>query len=246
VRAPRTGPEGVIGFRGTYGFVKFAKGASWGLAAFIAVVALLVGGSGVRSYLEPSTPAWYGLLLMLIGLGGLLFAAILILFFRDPDRAPGEGVVSPADGRVARVSSEGGTVKVSVHLGPLNVHVVRTPIAGLVRDARHVHGAHKFAFSKDAEANERLYLTIASDTERAELVLIAGAFANRIVAYEGPQAEVPLEKGQRVGLIKYGSRVDLTYTGAPGSQPAVAVGDKVLAGVTTMVRVPPKGAEPAP
>jgi phosphatidylserine decarboxylase len=228
--------------------VKFAKGASWGLVSLTALGAILVGAWGARYYLNPSFPyeTSVGVLLFLISVGGFVFAAVLALFFRDPDRAPGEGVVSPADGRVARVSSEGGQVKVSIHLGPLNVHVVRTPIAGLVLDARHVPGAHKFAFSKDAEANERLYLTIASETERAELVLIAGAFANRIAAYEGPQAEVPLAKGQRVGLIKYGSRVDLTYMGAPGCEPAVAVGDKVLAGVTTMVRLPPKGAEPAP
>ncbi len=228
--------------------MKFAKGASWGAVSFTAVAAILVGAWGGRYYLNPTYPyeSGIGILLFLISFGGFFFAAVLALFFRDPERTPGDGVVSPADGRVARVSSEGGHVKVSIHLGPLNVHVVRTPIAGLVRDARHVPGAHKFAFSKDAEGNERLYLTIASDTERAELVLIAGAFANRIVAYEGPQAEVPLEKAQRVGLIKYGSRVDLTYTGAPGSEPAVAVGDKVIAGVTTMVRSPPKGAEPSP
>lgn len=228
--------------------MKFAKGASWGMVSLTAVGSALVGAWGARYYLNPSFPyeSGIGILLFLIALGGFLFAAILALFFRDPDRAPGEGVVSPADGRVARVSSDEGKVKVSIHLGPLNVHVVRTPIAGLVRDARHVAGAHKFAFSKDAEANERLYLSIASETEQADLVLIAGAFANRIVAYEGPQAEVPLERAQRVGLIKYGSRVDMTYSGPAGSQPAVAVGDKVIAGVTTMVRSPGKGAEQAP
>ena len=228
--------------------MKFARGASWGLVSFCAVAGLLVFAWGARYFLNPSFPseAWVGVLLMLMGLGGVIFALILALFFRDPDRTPGEGVVSPADGRVARVSSEGGKVKVSVHLGALNVHVVRTPIAGRVIDARHVRGAHKFAFSKDAEANERLYLEIANDTERADLALIAGAFANRIVAYEGPQAEVPLAKAHRVGLIRYGSRVDLTYSGPSDAEPAVAVGDKVIAGVTTMVRLRAKEAKLSP
>ena len=228
--------------------MKFAKGASWGAVSFTVVAAVLVGAWGARYYLNPSFPpeSGLGILMMLVAVGGLVFAAILALFFRDPDRSPGLGVVSPADGRVARVSSEDGKVKVSVHLGPFNVHVVRSPIAGRVTEARHVPGAHKFAFSKDAEANERLYLSISNEAERADLVLIAGAFANRIVAYQGPQAEVPLEKAQRVGLIKYGSRVDLTYTGPSPCELAVAVGDKVLAGVTTMVRIPPKGAEPPP
>lgn len=209
------------------------------MVSLTTVGSVLLAAWGAWFYLYPGYPHETGiwLLMFLIAFGGFAFAAILALFFRDPDRTPGPGVVSPADGRVARVSSEGGRVRISVHLGPLNVHVVRAPIAGLVREARHVPGAHKFAFSKDAEANERLYLTIASDTERAELVLIAGAFANRIVAYEGPQAEVPLAKAHRVGLIKYGSRVDLTYAGPEGSEPSVAVGDKVIAGETTIVRL---------
>ena len=228
--------------------MKFAKGATWGAVSFTVVAALFIMALGLRYQLAPEFPAeaGLGLLLMFIALGGFVFAGLLTWFFRDPDRVPGHGVVSPADGRVARVSSEGGEVKVSVHLGPLDVHVIRTPIAGRVRDARHVPGAHKLAFSKDAEANERLYLNIASETERADLVLIAGAFANRIVAYEGPQAEVPLEKGQRVGLIRYGSRVDLTYKGAAGTEAAVAVGDRVIAGVTPMIRPQHAGGTGAP
>ena len=227
--------------------MKFAKGASWGLVSLLIIAGLLIGAWGARFYFRPEFlyESGIGIVLMLIGLGGWVFAFILAYFFRDPDRTPGDGVVSPADGKVARASHENGKVTLSVHLGPFDVHVIRSPIAGTLEAGKHTAGAHKLAFSKDSEHNERHHMAFAGKGESAELTLIAGAFANRILPYvETPGQAVA--KGERVGIIKYGSRVDLVYFGPAGAAPAVAVGDRVIAGETTIVRTLPKEAGAAP
>ena len=227
--------------------MKFAKGASWGLVSFLVIAGFFVGAWGARYYLNPGFPyeSGIGVVLMLIGLGGWAFAGILALFFRDPERAAGAGVVSPADGKVARASHAAGKVQVSVHLGPFDVHVIRAPIAGTLEGGYHVDGAHKLAFSKDSENNERHHMAFSGKGESAELTLIAGAFANRILPYITAPGQA-VAKAERIAIIKYGSRVDLTYFGPAGAEPAVAVGDRVIAGETTMVRVPTKEAEPLP
>jgi phosphatidylserine decarboxylase len=225
--------------------VKFAKGATWGPLSFTTVASILLMAWGLRFLFAPAFPAEQdlGLLMVVVAALGFVFAGLLAWFFRDPERAAGEGVVSPADGRVSRLEVEGSVVRLSVHLGPLDVHVVRAPIAASLDSQMHIEGAHKFAFSKDSEHNERQVVALQGEGEAAELVLIAGAFANRIVTYLKEPGEA-VAKGGRVGLIRYGSRVDLTYRSAGAVDPAVAVGDKVLAGETTIVRLRAK--EPRP
>ena len=114
-----------------------------------------------------------------------------------------------------------------------DVHVVRAPTAGAVTSRTHEPGAHRPAFTKASAHNERLRMTIAGADADLELVLIAGAFARRIHPYHEPGAT--LERGQRVGHISFGSRVDVLLPPSVGrGDLAVAPGDTVRAGETPL------------
>ncbi len=129
-------------------------------------------------------------------------------FFRDPDRRPsGPGVVSPADGRVSVVREEGDQLRVGVYLSATDVHVTRAPFGGDVKGMTHRPGAHKPAFSKASERNERVDIDIATDDGPAEVSLIAGAFARRIHPYVADGDS--LSRAQRIGHIDFGSRTDV-------------------------------------
>ncbi len=213
--------------------MRFARGAPWAfiganaaaVAAVLAIVALFVPAQGPWG----GAPAYYTLLT--VGLLGVGWVVLLAGFFRDPDRAVGPGVVAPADGRVTRVSLVEGRARLTTVLGVFNVHVVRSPVEGRLVRAAHRKGAKRLAASKDAAENERLEMQFEASGAAAgatvRLTLIAGAFADRIVAYveEGQQ----VAKGERVGIIKFGSRVDLEYAGGPSVSLAVREGGTVKA-----------------
>lgn len=160
---------------------------------------------------------------------------LLVFFFRDPERSVGDGVVSPADGRVLEVADDGERIRISIYMGPLDVHVNRSPVEGRIASIRHFEGGHRLAFSKDSPLNERVVWTIESPLGEVELVQIAGAFARRIVPYlkEGER----VQKGERIGLIRFGSRVDLSLPRLPTLSPRVKVGDRVRAAATTLLEV---------
>ncbi|MEJ2009998.1 MAG: phosphatidylserine decarboxylase family protein [Acidobacteriota bacterium] len=198
---------------------------------------------------------WYGLPLFLVG-GGLLglgflwpgkflfFAAafffilaLLVLnFFRDPDRviASGAGVlVSPADGRVVEVreEEEGGRSRqrISIFMSPFNVHVNRSPVAGTIQSVVYRKGSFRMASGPGASVdNERNTFTV--DSKGSEVVVrqIAGVLARRIVFWKDVGDHVA--RGERVGMIKFGSRVDVLV--APEVALRVKVGDHVKAGST--------------
>lgn len=174
----------------------------------------------------------------------LLVALFLVLnFFRDPERVvPQEqGVaVSPADGKVVKVESmrdpmtgEDRTT-VCVFMNVFNVHVNRMPVAG--RIARISYFGGKFlnaSFDKASTDNERNAVLV-EDAEGKSwtMVQIAGLIARRIICWseEGDS----LKRGQRFGLIKFGSRVDLYLP--DGYEPSVRIGDKVFAGQSILAR----------
>lgn len=174
--------------------------------------------------------SWLGLL----ALAGALF---LLWFFRDPDRPVGEGVISPADGKVQEVreGEDGGSVVV-VFMNVHDVHVNRAPCDGTVRRRTHHPGSHVPAFEKDSERNERMVWDLDTPHGEVRVVQIAGLVARRIVPYVDEGAR--LRKGDRIGIIRLGSRVDVYLP--PGVTPAVDVGDRVRAGSTTLAR-PGKG-----
>lgn len=189
---------------------------------------------------------WYGLPLVLVagGLIGLkvyglaaffLILAFLILnFFRDPDRKiPTESgvIVSPADGRVVQVveeNPEGQPVRrVSIFMSPLDVHVNRAPISGTIREVSYQKGAFHIASQPRASLeNEQNVFTIEGEQGKVVVRQIAGVLARRIVFWKKPGDR--LERGERVGLIKFGSRVDVLLDSEVELR--IKVGDHIRAG----------------
>jgi phosphatidylserine decarboxylase len=192
-------------------------------------------------------PAILGLALLAIGywpvaLVFLFLCAFMVYFFRDPKRQPPNDpdlVVSPADGRVTRVSTmapgqaESATL-VSIFLSPLDVHINRAPIAGQVTDVSYVKG--KFLMATDERAslvNEQNALTIEGEGLTIVVKQIAGILARRIVCWKHKNDRVTL--GERIGLIKFSSRTDLVLPS--NVKVVVTEGMKVRGGTTVIGRI---------
>ncbi|MFJ9942103.1 phosphatidylserine decarboxylase [Streptomyces erythrochromogenes] len=162
-------------------------------------------------------------------------AAGMLWFFRDPEREIAQGrVISPADGVVQSIMPwKDGRTRVAIFMSPLNVHVNRAPLAGTVTSVEHVPGGFVPAFNKESENNERVVWHFDTELGDIEMVQIAGAVARRIVPYL--PAGTKVEQGERIGLIRFGSRVDIYLP--EGVEVAVEVGDQTRAGVTRIDRV---------
>lgn len=161
-------------------------------------------------------------------------ALLMLNFFRDPDRNVAPGMVAPADGVVQSIDEwEDGRTRVATFMNPLNVHVNRAPLAGRVVSVTHVEGGFVPAFDKESERNERVVWVFQTEVGELEVVQIAGTVARRIVPYLDAGAKVG--KGDRIGIIRLGSRVDVYLP--PGIEPAVKVGDRMVAGETTLAQV---------
>jgi phosphatidylserine decarboxylase len=164
-------------------------------------------------------------------------------FFRDPERAiPAvtHGVLAPADGRVTSVEDAvdpfvGQSRRVSIFLSPLDVHINRAPIAGLVSDIVYTPGRFVAAYDPTAgEVNERCAVRIQGDAARVTVVQVAGVVARRIVCRVGPGDK--LEAGERFGMIRFGSRTDCYMP--KGTDVRVKAGDRVIGGVTVVGLLP--------
>jgi phosphatidylserine decarboxylase len=162
-------------------------------------------------------------------------------FFRDPERVPpGDErlVVSPADGRVIAIVEDRGidgpATRVSIFMSPLDVHVNRMPVSGVVEQVRHTAGKFRAAFADKASLdNERNAVVVASGGRRYLVVQIAGALARRIVCGVAPGERV--QRGARFGMIMFGSRVDLFLP--PGVIPVVQRGERVRAGASVIAEI---------
>ena len=220
----------------TYG-ARELWGCSVLLAAAMAVMALLV--------------AWVGWWLAPLWLAPAAVWAWVLWFFRDPERtAPvGEGLfLSPADGNVADITPVGPDselgrdgVKIGVFMNVFSVHVNRSPFAGRVTDVTRRKGA--FLDARDPTATERnesatVTMTCALGGKEFPIVFrqIAGLVARRIVTELKP-GDV-LERGQRFGMIKFGSRMELFVPREMAADVPVTIGQKVHAGLTVLVRGP--------
>ncbi|KUK14560.1 MAG: Phosphatidylserine decarboxylase proenzyme [bacterium 42_11] len=161
-------------------------------------------------------------------------------FFRDPERKIPEGeglVLSPADGRIIEIGEtyedrflKADVKKVSIFMSLFNVHVNRSPIDGKVVYRDYVKGLKKAAFRSEAsDMNERAYLGIEGSIKLL-LVQVAGFVARRIVTY--PKVGDFIKRGDRIGIIKFGSRVELYLPKEVDL--LVRVGDRVKAGETVL------------
>ena len=188
--------------------------------------AALTAAGGVVSYL--TYPAF--------GAPLYLLAAFCLYFFRDPERTPSAGpvAVSPADGKIVAIRrGEAGQAHVSIFLNIFDVHVNRSPIAGTITDVRYRRGRFLAANREEASSqNEQNSVTVEGNGTRVVFHQIAGLIARRVVFYKKPGDVVAL--GQRVGLIKFGSRVDVFF--GPEWELSIHEGDKVKAGASVLAR----------
>lgn len=179
----------------------------------------------------------------LIGASGLMLV-FTAYFFRDPDRVPPSDdhlIVAPADGTVISISEvdeptfiHGKAVRICIFMSPLNVHVNRNPVTGTVRYMRHIPGEYFAAFEEKASLkNEQTHIGIDSRYGRVFFKQIAGFVARRIVCplHEGDS----VRRGERFGMIKFGSRVDLFVPASAAINATLQ--QKTVAGETVMATV---------
>jgi phosphatidylserine decarboxylase len=165
-----------------------------------------------------------------------LLALFCLYFFRDPDRIIPDGLVavSPADGKVVAILGDGAEcTRISIFLNIFNVHVNRAPIGGRVANVEYTKGQFLVASRAMASSqNERNTVTIAGDSTSVRFAQIAGLIARRIVFNKQPGDTV--DKGERIGLIKFGSRVDVFL--GPEWEIKVRPGERVSGGSSILAR----------
>lgn len=195
------------------------------------------------------TGIWYALVLALVGaLTGYLtktawlgvpfyiLAIFCLWFFRDPNRVIAEGpvAVSPADGKVVSITKDpDGRTRLGIFLNVFDVHVNRTPIAGKI--TRRTYKPGKFLVASNDAAgteNEQNTFVVEGEGTTIEFSQIAGLIARRIVWYKDTGDTV--ERGERVGLIKFGSRVDVLFNA--DWKLSVTLGDRVSAGSSIIAK----------
>jgi phosphatidylserine decarboxylase len=206
---------------------------------FIAIAALIAAGTFALALNRRSWPLW------LLAFALTVLALWVAYFFRDPERSGPRGdrvVIAPADGKVVLIqdvdepSFMGGRAKrVSIFMNVFDVHVNRYPVSGIVRYVKYNPG--KFlnaAVEKSSVENEQMSVGIETPHGRLLVRQIAGLIARRIVTYskEGQQ----VEQAERMGLIRFGSRVDVFLP--PGAVVRVKVGDVTIAGTTVIAELP--------
>jgi len=197
-------------------------------AALLLVAAVLVG--------TLTAPAW--------GIPCLLLAAFFLWFFRDPDRVIPDiegAIVSPADGKVtdiADIGLDGRTwTRIRIFLNVFDVHVNRSPIAGTIREVRYQSGKFLNAMNEAcADSNEQNVVTVEGDGQTIIFKQIAGLLARRIVFNKKVGDHVA--RGERVGLIKFGSRTDILFD--PTARLNVAKGDHVRGGASILAYLQPR------
>lgn len=185
--------------------MKLAMGAKpWLITPCLGMIICLIGTFFLQDILQ-------SIFLFLTTLMVFLILFFLI-FFRDPERDSGEGIVAVADGRIREIQMEqdidcGQCIVISTFMNIYNVHVNRCPLDGIVKKVTYKPGSHLPAFTKESISNERVISILETPRGPIKIIQIAGTIARRIVPYikEGDL----LKKGERIGLIRLGSRVDI-------------------------------------
>jgi phosphatidylserine decarboxylase len=165
-----------------------------------------------------------------------VLAAFCFYFFRDPERQPPDGpvAVSPADGKVVAILPNGSeATRISIFLNIFDVHVNRSPIGGLISEVRYQPGQFLVASREEASAqNEQNTVTVEGEHTTVVFKQIAGLIARRIVCWKKTGETVA--RGERIGLIKFGSRMDVFL--GPEWEIAVRPGERVKAGCSVIAR----------
>jgi phosphatidylserine decarboxylase len=191
---------------------------------------------------------WFGTQLVILTALPLILAAFFVWFFRDPARkipnAPGL-IVSPGDGKVKEAewieTTAGNRLRITIFLSVFDVHVNRVPISGIVTLVDVREGQFLNAMKPEsAVLNEQTMITIDSGDYSVSFKQIAGLLARRIVCNLKPGDRV--ERGQRMGLIKFGSRVDVLMPAE--AELRVKVGDRVRGGSSVLGRMPVAQTQP--
>ena len=213
--------------------MKLAQGAtSWILLPFLIGFIFVVLGIIFTSALRSVS--------LFVAAVSFLKTGFFLLFFRDPEREIGNGIVIPADGRIREISDVndsdvGKCTLVSTFMNIYNVHVNRMPFDGFIKDVVHHPGSHLPAFKKESERNERVIITIKTDIGIIKIIQIAGTLARRIVPYvkKGDM----LKRGEKIGIIRLGSRVDIYLPSKSIKTICVKEGDRVKAGEDTLAEI---------
>jgi phosphatidylserine decarboxylase len=186
---------------------------------------LTLAGLAISYFLNP----W-------VGLPFYVAAAFCLYFFRDPERPVpgGEVMVAPADGKVVAIRKlNSGETRISIFLNIFNVHVNRAPIPGKITAVVYQKGKFLVASHEAASSeNEQNTLIVDGDGTRVVCRQIAGLIARRIVCFK--RAGDSVAAGERIGYIKFGSRVDVLY--GPEWCTAVKLGDRVSAGTSVVAK----------
>jgi len=206
---------------------------------FIAIAALIAVGTFAFALNRRSWPLWLAAVLLVV------VAIWVAYFFRDPERTGERGehiVIAPADGKVVQITEvdepaflKEKALRVSIFMNVFNVHVNRYPVSGVVRYVQKNPG--KFlnaAADKASLENEQSSVGIESGSNRVLVRQIAGLIARRIVTYSTNGARVA--QGERMGIIRFGSRVDLFVP--TSARMRVKVGETTFAGVTVVAELP--------
>ena len=176
------------------------------------------------------------------GIAPLVLAIFFLWFFRDPERTVPTGsglIVSPADGLVTEAvpiaTFEGPRQRISIFLSVFDVHVNRSPIAGVITAVRYKKGKYLNAMNPAcAERNEQNSVTVRGEGMEITFKQIAGLLARRIVF--NPREGDSLERGQRVGMIKFGSRTDIILPAE--AELRVKTGQRVKGGLSVLAAMP--------
>jgi phosphatidylserine decarboxylase len=213
--------------------IRIAKGGFSWIVSFIVLAALFLGSSLLFHELAQ-------VLLILLFVFFFLVSCLLVIFFRDPERPVGIGVVAVADGKIREITSlqdpeVGECTRISTFMNIHNVHVNRMPLRGTITDLFRQKGGHLPAFQKESERNERVIILIHTSIGTVKVVQIAGSLARRIVPYV--KKGDTLEKGARLGLIRLGSRVDVYLPTKKIKALSIHVHDRRKAGEDTLAEL---------
>ncbi len=160
----------------------------------------------------------------------LSITIFMLIFFRDPKRnipKNPKAVVSAADGTIIKIDSVGDFSRIAVFMSPKDVHINRSPIQGKVMEIKRFSGSKEPAYKDYSENNERLLTKLSTKIGPVNIVQITGFVARRIETYLNKNQYI--EKGQRIGIIKFGSRCDI-YIPKNKIRIVAKIGNKVKAG----------------